>query len=142
MVYRTSDDELEKMRVAKRWHDVVRLLSERIESDEGDAQKRVHLRELIDLYENKFSNKLLAGEARAKLMVVDPDDLANVEALAGHLRARRDWLRLVTALDHLASRAAPEQQAPLLVEMEMVYRDRLRDSAKADAVAARRAALG
>jgi predicted RecB family endonuclease len=137
MVDRTLDDELANARANGRWNDVARILSQRIDSEDG-AAKREHLRELIDIWENKFSNVRMALEARGRLAEVEPDDLANVEVMVRHLRARRDWVKLVTALDHIASRVDRARQAPLLEEMELVCRDRLGDANKADAIAARR----
>jgi hypothetical protein len=141
MAYRASDDELAEARSQSRWSDVARILTQRIDAADG-ATKRELLRELIDVQEHKFANVPRAIAARRMLAEADPGDLVNVEALAGHLRTRREWAQLVETLDHLASRVDPELQAPLLDEMIMVCRDRLGDTIRADAIAARRARLG
>ncbi len=126
---RATDELAAKFRALGRWNDLIAVLTRKSEApDVPDDERVVMLREVADLWADRFGNFANAIKPLEKILELDPSDVDAVARLKDIYTRRRQWRALIDVLGREASALAPVERRAKQMEMSRLSAERLGDT--------------
>ena len=126
---RASDELAGKYRALGRWNDLIAILTRKSEAaDLGDAERVALLREIADLWAERFGNFANAIKPLERIVELSPGDLDAVARLKEIYTKRRQWRALIDVLGREASVMSGADRRAKQAEMAKLAAERLGDT--------------
>ncbi len=126
---RASDELAGKYRALGRWNDLIAILTRKSEaSDLGDDERVALLREIADLWADRFGNFANAIKPLEKIVELSPGDTDAVARLKEIYTKRRQWRALIDVLGREASVLEGADRRAKQGEMAKLAAERLGDT--------------
>ncbi len=129
---RATDELANKFRTLGRWNDLIAVLTRKSEApDIPDAERVTLLREIADLWSERFGNFANAIRPLERILELSPGSADFGSALAQLKEIytkRRQWRALIDVLGREASVLAPDEKRQKQAEMARLASDRLGDT--------------
>jgi tetratricopeptide (TPR) repeat protein len=126
---RASDELAGKYRALGRWNDLIAILTRKSEAlDLGDRERVGLLREIADLWAERFGNFANAIKPLERIIELTPGDLDAVARLKEIYTKRRQWRALIDVLGREASVLAGADRRAKQAEMAKLAAERLGDT--------------
>jgi len=126
---RASDELAGKYRALGRWNDLIAILTRKSEAAElGTSERVALLREIADLWAERFGNFANAIKPLERIVELSPGDLDAVARLKEIYTKRRQWRALIDVLGREASVLAGADRRAKQREMAKLAAERLGDN--------------
>jgi tetratricopeptide (TPR) repeat protein len=126
---RASDELAAKYRALGRWNDLIAILTRKSEApDQGDAERVALLREIADLWAERFGNFANAIKPLERIVELSPGDPDAVARLKEIYTKRRQWRALIDVLGREASVLDGADRRAKQGEMARLAAERLGDT--------------
>ncbi|MGE0395717.1 MAG: tetratricopeptide repeat protein [Kofleriaceae bacterium] len=129
---RAADELAAKFRALGRWNDLIAVLTRKSEAaDVPDEERIAVLREIADLWSERFGNFANAVRPLERIVEIAPRTQISGDALAKLKEIytkRRQWRALIDVLGREANELAPEDKRAKQAEMARLAAERLGDS--------------
>ncbi|HEX2688657.1 MAG TPA: hypothetical protein VHN14_18675, partial [Kofleriaceae bacterium] len=126
---RASDELAGKYRALGRWNDLIAVLTRKSEApDQGDDERVALLREIADLWAERFGNFANAIKPLEKIVELSPGDPNAVARLKEIYTKRRQWRALIDVLGREASVLEGADRRAKQGEMARLAAERLGDT--------------
>jgi tetratricopeptide (TPR) repeat protein len=126
---RASDELAGKYRALGRWNDLIAILTRKSEAaDQGDDERVALLREIADLWADRFGNFANAIKPLEKIVELSPGDPDAVGRLKEIYTKRRQWRALIDVLGREASVLEGAERRAKQGEMAKLAAERLGDA--------------
>jgi tetratricopeptide (TPR) repeat protein len=128
--HRRALDELAgKYKALGRWNDLIGVLTRKSELEDAPIADRVAiLREVADLWSERFGNFAQAIRPLERILELAPDDADAAVRLKDIYTRRRQWRQLITLVEREAAVVDGEARRAKQVEMARLAAERLGDS--------------
>jgi len=126
---RASDELAGKYRALGRWNDLIAILTRKSEAaGQGDDERVALLREIADLWADRFGNFANAIKPLEKIVELSPGDTDAVARLKEIYTKRRQWRALIDVLGREASVLEGAERRAKQGEMAKLAAERLGDA--------------
>ncbi len=126
---RAGDELAAKFRTLGRWNDLIAVLTRKSEApDVPDAERVVLLREIADLWSERFGNFANAIRPLERILELAPAEAESLTKLKEIYTKRRQWRALIDVLGREASVLPPSEKRAKQAEMARLAAERLGDS--------------
>ncbi|HTL26910.1 MAG TPA: hypothetical protein VL280_09855, partial [Burkholderiales bacterium] len=126
---RATDELAAKFRALGRWNDLIAILTRKSESPSvADADKVKLLREVADLWSERFGNFANAIRPLERIAELMPSDTEAVNKLKEIYTKRRQWRQLIDLLGKEATTLPPDEKRAKQSEMARLAAERLGDT--------------
>ncbi|MDQ3031105.1 MAG: hypothetical protein M3Y87_01715 [Myxococcota bacterium] len=120
------DEAITKFEGQKRWSDVIKNILAKAEIVVETSEKIGLLSQAGQMYLEKSSNQAEAIKCFEQVMELDPQDIAAITSLKEMYEKRRDWEKLVRAMEREADLLDPADRGLRYLEMAQLATERLR----------------
>nr|MBA3820106.1 tetratricopeptide repeat protein [Deltaproteobacteria bacterium] len=126
---RATDELAAKFRALGRWNDLIAVLTRKSEvATLPDGDRVLLLREIADLWGDRFGNFANAVRPLERILELVPNDLDALARLKEIYTKRRQWRALIDVLGREASALPPADRRAKQAEMARLAAERLGDS--------------
>jgi len=126
---RAADELAAKFRTLGRWNDLIAVLTKKSEAaNVPDAERVTLLREVADLWSERFGNFANAIKPLERIAELSPSDVDAVSKLKEIYTKRRQWRQLIDLLGKEATTLAGEEKRVKQSEMARLAAERLGDT--------------
>ncbi|HEU0029409.1 MAG TPA: tetratricopeptide repeat protein [Kofleriaceae bacterium] len=126
---RATDELANKFRALGRWNDLIAVLTRKSEvPDVPDAERIALLREIADLWSERFGNFANAIKPLERILELAPGDDNALNRLKDIYTKRRQWRALIDVLGREASVLPDDERRAKQGEMAKLAADRLGDT--------------
>ncbi|MCW5805807.1 MAG: tetratricopeptide repeat protein, partial [Deltaproteobacteria bacterium] len=126
---RATDELAAKFRTLSRWNDLIAVLTRKSEMpDVPDAERVKLLREIADLWAERFGNFANAIKPLERVLEVSPGDADAIKKLKDIYIKRKQWRALIDVLGREASTLAGDERRAKQGEMAKLAAERLADT--------------
>ncbi len=131
---RAIRDQLGRLaHILESWEALANIYQEYLDDDPGDVpEAREVALNLAELYDRRLDEVELGQAAYRRVLANEPDDVATFERLEAMLIRAQRWYALVNAYEEIIRLSMDDERRRLLqLRMARVYRDSLKDNARA-----------
>ncbi len=126
---RATDELAAKFRALGRWNDLIAVLTRKSESPAvPDAEKIQILREIAELWSDRFGNFANAVKPLERILELTPGEYATVSKLKEIYTKRRQWRALIELLGREAAVLPAEDKRAKQMEMARLAAERVGDA--------------
>jgi tetratricopeptide (TPR) repeat protein len=130
---RATDELAAKFRALGRWNDLIAVLTKKAESPPTpggvtDAERVELLREIANLWSERFGNHANAIRPLERILELSPSDADALARLKEIYTKRRQWRALIDVLAREASVLPPDEKRAKQTEMAKLAAERLGDT--------------
>lgn len=126
---RAIDELAGKYRTLGRWNDLIAILTKKAEAPSvGDGERVKLLREVADLWSERFGNFANAIKPLERIVELAPTDTDTVNRLKEIYTKRRQWRQLIDLIGKEAAPLGPDERRAKRSEMARLAAERLGDT--------------